>query len=78
VKKPLKPRRYKETGKRHSKTNLTKGAFGVEGNKKIIKNPFKVLEAKIPMATPKGKITSTYMRYHVNKSKTSKDYTKGK
>ena len=68
----------KEVGKRHSKTNLTRGAFGTEGNKKITKNPFKVLEAKIPISTPKGKVASTYVQYRVGKNKVSKDYSKGK
>jgi hypothetical protein len=64
----------KEIAKRHSKTNLTFGAFGTVGNKQLKNKKVK----SIPLATPKGKIASTYIKYRVGKNKVSKDYSKGK
>ena len=57
-----------EKGKRTSKTNLTKGAFGLVG-KTFKSKVWKKLGVKLPQQTKKGKIPSTYTPYNVNKNK---------
>jgi len=58
-----------EKGKRRSKTNLTKGAFGASGNKKVKNMIWKKFGVNLPLATKKGKIPSTYSPYKTNKNK---------
>lgn len=65
-----------EKSRRHSKTNLTLGAFGTPNYTIKLSKVFKNEGKKLPLATPPGKIPSTYMKHKVNKH--SKDYSKGK
>jgi hypothetical protein len=58
-----------EIGKRRSKTNLTRGAFGTSGTTKGKSSLWKKLGVKIPLATKKGKLPSTYVKFDEGSNK---------
>jgi hypothetical protein len=60
---------------KHLRTKETCNKYGIKGQD-IIFTPIE--SKKLPLQTPKGKITSSYVQYRVGKNKNSKDYSKGK